>query len=63
MQNSLLKPSVTHSMGLPGVLTQKIKGVVEMAKGETLKNRHVFKLEKGDQKVFYYATTLRKRKK
>ena len=48
---------------IPGVLTQKVKGMVEMAKGEVLKNRHIFKMERDGQKVFYYASTLRKRKK
>jgi hypothetical protein len=37
--------------------------MVEMAKGEVLKNRHIFKMERDGQKVFYYASTLRKRKK
>jgi hypothetical protein len=65
MQENILTDLVENrgEQTLPGALTQKVKGMVEMAKGEVLKNRHIFKMERDGQKVFYYASTLRKRKK
>ncbi|MBR4867726.1 MAG: hypothetical protein IKU10_01095 [Clostridia bacterium] len=62
--NQLMQTLTTGGVGNPmSLLAQKLKGVFPMEKGETVRNRQVLRVEKGDQKIFFYATTLRKRKK
>ena len=63
--NQMLQAVAGKGMAQPngGWLTEKLKGLLPMEKGETVRNRQVLRVEKGDQKIFFYATTLRKRKK
>ncbi len=63
--SQMLQVVTGKKMPMPtaGALSQKLKGLQTMEKGETVKNRQFLRVNKGDQQIFFYATTLRKRKK
>ncbi len=62
--NQMLQAVAGKGMAQPtgGWLTEKLKGLLPMEKGETVRNRQILRVNQGDQQIFFYATTLRKRK-
>ena len=62
--NQMLQAVTGGGVTLPasGTLAQKLRGLIPMQKGETVKDRQVLRVNKGDQQIFFYAATLRKRK-
>ncbi len=62
--NQMMQTLTNGGVGNPvGVLAQKLKGVFPIERGETIRNRQILRVNKGDQQIFFYATTLRKRKR
>ncbi len=46
-----------------GVPAKKRENNCPLIPGEVVKSRQVLRVNKGDQQIFFYGTTLRKRKK